>query len=145
MSAKRRTLDIVTVFGLLNWPKTKILLSTKTTWIHHTSYRAPKSDKLAGIIFVPVINSLISYHNDRYKFADDLSMVLVYLVENTILTKKFSDHLFDRLKTECSCHDLTIDVAKSKIICFNTLKRNRYASSLYPDFERTEHLRSNFH
>ena len=50
--------------------------------------------------------------------------MLAYLVENTIITKQFSDQLFDQLKTKCSSHDLTINVAKSKIIRFNPLKRN---------------------
>jgi len=47
-----------------------------------------------------------------------------YLVKNIIITKHFSDQLFDQLKTECSSHDLTINVAMSKIIRFNPLKRN---------------------
>ena len=57
-------------------------------------------------------------------FVDDLSIVLAYLVENTIITKQFSDQLFDHLKTECSSHDLTIYEAKSKTIRFNPLKQN---------------------
>ena len=85
---------------------------------------APQGSKLAGIIFLVVINSLLNHHDDRYKFVDDLSIVLAYLVKNTIITKQFSDQLFDQLKTKCSSHDLTINIAKSKIIRFNPLKRN---------------------
>ena len=86
--------------------------------------QGPKRHEISCNIFLAAINSLPSYHEDRYKFVDDMSIVLAHLVENTIITKQFSDQLFDQQKTECSGHDLTINVAKSRIIRFNPLKRN---------------------
>ena len=125
MGAKRRTIGLV--FDFLTGRKQKVFVlqenDSDSSW-SDTSCGAPQGTKLAGIIFLAVINSLFNHHDDRYKFVDDLSIVLAYLVENVIITKQFSDQLLDQLKTECSSHDLTINLAKSKIIRFNPLKRN---------------------
>ena len=56
-----------------------------------TSCGATQGRKLVGIILLAVINSLLSYQDDHYKFVDDLSIVLDCPVENTIIKKQFSD------------------------------------------------------
>ena len=51
--------------------------------------RGPTRHKISWNIFLAVINSLLNHHDDLYKFVDDLSIVLTYLVENTIIIKQF--------------------------------------------------------
>ena len=104
MGAKRRTLSLVLDF--LTGQKQKAFAlrenDSDSSW-SDTSVGVPQGTKLAGIIFLAVINSLLNHHDYRYKFVDDLSIVLAYLVENTIITKQFSDQLFDQLKIKCPC------------------------------------------
>ena len=92
MGAKWRTLGLVLDF--LTGQKQKVFAlhenDLDSSW-SDTSCRAPQCTKLAGIIFLAVINSLLNHHDNHYKFVDDLSIVLAYLVKNTIITKQFSD------------------------------------------------------
>ena len=109
MGAKRRTLGLV--LDLLTDRKRKVFAlhenDSYSSW-SDTSSRVPQDTKLAGIIFLAVINSLFNHHDDRYKFLDDLSIVLSYLVEKIIITKQFSDQFFDQLKTERSVSEQSV-------------------------------------
>ena len=88
MGAKRCNLGLVLDF--LNGRKQKVFAlhenDSDSPW-SDTSVGVPQGTKLAGIIFLAVINSLLNRHDDRYKFVEYLSIVLAYLVENTLHNK----------------------------------------------------------
>ena len=83
----------------------------------------PQGTKLAAIVFLSVINFLIADYYDCYKFVDDLSFILKYLVQN-IVTPQFSSNFFSVFTKECAELNLEINVNKSRIVCFNPLKSN---------------------
>ena len=82
---------------------------------------APQGTKLAAIVFLSVINFLITDYDDHYKFVDDLSFILKYLVQNGVVTPQFSSNFFSVFTKECAELNLEINVNKSKIVCFNPL------------------------
>ena len=55
---------------------------------------APQGTKLVAIVFLSVINFLIADYGDSYKFVDDLSFILKYLVQNGVVTLQFSSNFF---------------------------------------------------
>ena len=69
-----------------------------------------------------VINFLVADHDDRYKFVDDLTFILKYLVQNEIVTSQFSSNFFSVFTKECAELNLEINVNKSKIVRFKSLK-----------------------
>ncbi|XP_065562451.1 uncharacterized protein LOC136028533 [Artemia franciscana] len=84
---------------------------------------SPQGTKLAAIVFIAVINYLLVEYEDHYKFIDDISFLLKYLVENGIVKKEFSDDFFDAFIAECNVSKLIINTNKSKVLRFNPLKR----------------------
>ena len=81
-----------------------------------------QSPKLATIVFVSLINFLIAKYNDHYKFVDDLSFILKYLLQNAVMTPKFSSNFVSVFKKECADLNLEVNWNKSKIVSFNPLE-----------------------
>jgi len=86
--------------------------------------QCPQGTKLAGITFLAIVNFLLVEHNDNYKFVDDLSLLLSYLLHGNIPTKQFLEITFDLLSSQCSDTKLTNNSAKSKIPRLNQLRRD---------------------
>ena len=85
---------------------------------------APQGTQLAATVFLSVINFLIAYYDDRYKFVGDLSFILKYLVQNGVLTPQFSSNFFSVFTKECAELNIEINRNKSKIVRFYPLKIN---------------------
>ena len=86
-------------------------------WASSTCGALP-SPKLTTIVFVSLINFLISKYNDHYKFVDDLSFILKYLLQNAVVTPKFSSNFVSVFKKECTDLNLEVNRNKSKIVSF---------------------------
>ena len=83
---------------------------------------APQGTKLAGIIFLAVINFILRTFKDRYKFVDDLSFLLKYLLEGQSAILLFDPSLPTVYQNECERASLTLNEQKCKVLRFNPLK-----------------------
>ena len=121
----RQTLSIVLDF--LSGRQQKVFAlheeDTDSKWSDITC-GAPQGTKLAGITFLAVINYILSEHKDRYKFVDDLSLVLTYLLEGNTPIAQFASDIFDQLNSQCNESNLIINATKSKILRLCPLKRD---------------------
>ena len=94
---------------------------------------APQGTRLAGLIFVDVINFVLSNNDQRYEFVDDLSVLLNYEAKYSSVTPCFPHDLMEMLNKEVEQANLTINSTKSKVIRFNPLKRDLdVPNSLFP-------------
>ena len=91
MEAKKMTLTLLLDFLSLRMQSVFALYEgdSNSQWSSPTC-GAPQDTKLAAIVFFSVINSLIADYDDHYKFVGDLSFILKYLVQHTVVTPQFS-------------------------------------------------------
>ncbi|XP_065582837.1 uncharacterized protein LOC136041954 [Artemia franciscana] len=124
MGAKKRVLSVIMDFLSNRKQRVYALFGgdSDSDWTGITC-GVPQGTKLAAIVFIAVINYLLVEYEDHYKFIDDISFLLKYLVENGIVKKEFSDDFFDALIAECNVSKLIINTNKSKVLRFNPLKR----------------------
>ena len=124
MGAKKRVLSVIMDFLSNRKQRVYALFEgdSDSDWTGITC-GAPQGTKLAAIVFIAVINYLLVKYEDHYKFIDDISFLLKYLVENGIVKKEFSDDFFDAFIAECNVSKLIINTNKSKVLRFNPLKR----------------------
>ncbi|XP_065583824.1 uncharacterized protein LOC136042814 [Artemia franciscana] len=123
MGAKKRVLSVIMDFLSNRKQRVYALFEgdSDSDWTGITC-GAPQGTKLAAIVFIAVINYLLVEYEDHYKFIDDISFLLKYLVENGIVEKEFSDDIFDAFIAECNVSKLIINTNKSKVLRFNPLK-----------------------
>ena len=123
MGAKKKTLTLVLDFLSQRMHRVFALYEgdSNSEWSSSTC-GALQGTKLAAIVFLSVINFLITDYDDRYKFVDDLSFILKYLVQNGVVTPKFSSNFFSVFTKECAELNFEINVNRSKIVRFNPLK-----------------------
>jgi hypothetical protein len=82
---------------------------------------------------VDVIYFVLSNNDQRYKFVDDLSVLLNYEAKNSIVTPWFPHDLMKMLNKEVEQANLTINSTKSKVIRSNPLKCDLdVPNSLFP-------------
>ena len=55
---------------------------TNSEWVELTC-GAPQGNKLASVLFLEVINFILSCYEERFKYVDDLSVLLKYIVEKS--------------------------------------------------------------
>ena len=85
---------------------------------------APQGTRLAGFIFISLINFLLQNFEERLKFVDDLSFVLKYLVREGVIERQFSETLLASFSEDCERYKLTLNADKSTILRFCPLKRD---------------------
>jgi len=85
---------------------------------------ASQRTKLAGSTFLAIINYLLVEHKDKYKFVNDLPLLLIYLLHGNVPINQFPEIIFNLLWSQSSDTKYTINYAKSKILRLNQLKRN---------------------
>lgn len=85
---------------------------------------APQGTKLAALLFLAVINFVLADFDERFKFVDDLSTLLKYLIEKSQTVPQFSESFIDNFRDQCSENSLQINETKTKILRFNPLKRD---------------------
>ena len=122
MGAKKKTLTLVLDFFRQRMHRVFALYEcdTNSKWSSSTC-GAPQGTKLAAIVFLPVINFLIADYDDRYKFVDDLSFTLKYLVQNGVVTPQFSSNFFNVFTKECVELNLEIIFFHTRFNCFGKL------------------------
>ena len=85
---------------------------------------APQGTKLAALLFLAVINYIILEFEDRFKYVDDLSLLLKYLAEKSDVYPQFSSEIRNSFLEACSINDLQLNMNKTKVMRFNPLKRD---------------------
>ena len=84
----------------------------------------PQGTKLAALLFLAVINKILAEFEERFKFVDDLSSLLKYIVENAVAKQQFEPTLFSDFVNQCKSNSLQLNEQKSKVLRFNPLKRD---------------------
>jgi len=82
------------------------------------TYGAPQRTKLAGFIFMSLINLVLANFDERFKLVDGLSFILIYLVSNRVTEPQFSDNLLSSFFDDCEEYRSTLYPAKLNIIRF---------------------------
>jgi hypothetical protein len=84
----------------------------------------PQGTKQAALLFLAVINKILAEFEERFKFVDDLSSLLKYIVENAVAKKQFEPTLFSDFVNQCKSNSLQLNEQKSKVLHFNLLKQD---------------------
>ena len=71
-----------------------------------------------------MINFVLFKFEDRFKYADNLSALLKYIIKNFEVLPKFSDAIMRNFKKAHSISSLPINKGNTQILRFNPLKRN---------------------
>jgi len=83
---------------------------------------APQGTKLAALLFIAVINFVLSEFEDRFKYVDDLSVLLKYLIENSEAVPQFSDVIMSNFKTNAPSTALKSTKEKPKSLALILLR-----------------------
>ena len=81
---------------------------------------APQRTKLAALLFSAIINFVLSDFWDKFKYVDNLSVLMKYLTENFKAVPQFSDAIMSNSIDRCTINSLQ----RRKILCFNPPKRD---------------------
>ena len=73
------------------------------------------------LLFLAVINFVLSGADDRFKCVDDLSNLLKYLVDKLQVVPQFSSDLKSTFVSQCDTYGLQINESKTKEMRFNPL------------------------
>ena len=134
MGARKHILQLVVDFLRHRYQKVYALFpgDIESEWVEITC-GAPQGTKLAALLFLAVINYVLSDFDDRFKFVDDLSALLKYHVKDSQAVAQFDPNFFDQFKSQCTANSLQINENKSKVLRFNPLKRDfTYPATLFP-------------
>ena len=70
------------------------------------------------------INPILAEFEERFKFVDDLSALLKYIVENAVTKQQYDPTFFTDFINQCKSNSLQVNEQKSKVLRFNPLKRD---------------------
>ncbi|KAK2712476.1 hypothetical protein QYM36_011237 [Artemia franciscana] len=77
--------------------------------------RAPQGTKLTALLFLVVIDYVKDNIDDQFKYVDNLSALLKFIVYTTKAMPQFSPDLLAEFKEECSTNSLQINKSSTKI------------------------------
>ena len=92
---------------------------------------APQGTKLATLLFLAVINFVFSEFKDRFKYVDNLSVLLKHLIVNSEAVPQFSGVIMSNFKDQYTINSLQINEGKAKILLRGTLQVLLYCILVY--------------
>ena len=125
MGAKTQILLLVTEFlqGRRQSVYPLFVEDTCSEWSELTC-GCPQGTKLAALLLLAVINPILAEFEERFKYVDDLSALLKYIVENAVTKQQYDPTFFTDFINQCKSNSLQVNEQKSKVLRFNPLKRD---------------------